>query len=86
MKARLPDKKLEKLRELLYKYSRRRKIKLRDLQSVLGLLNFCCNVVLPGRTFLRRLTDLTCKVTKLHHYITLTKESRRDNQGLANIY
>lgn len=32
----------------------------------------------PGRTFLRRLIDLTCRVNKPHHRITLNKESRRD--------
>lgn len=78
MEARLPADKLTKLRELLHSFSRCRKITLKELQSILGLLNFCCQVVLPGRCFLRRLTDLTLKVTKQYHHITLTRESRRD--------
>ena len=78
MEARLPADKLEKLRTILDKYCKSRKIKLKDLQSLLGLLNFCCNVVLPGRAFLRRLTDLTKKVSCPSHRITLNKESRRD--------
>ncbi|XP_053374597.1 uncharacterized protein LOC128546978 [Mercenaria mercenaria] len=78
MEARLPDDKLFKLRHLLVKHAKSRKIKLRDLQALLGLLNFCCNVVIPGRAFLRRLTDLTRKVKKPHHRITLSKESRCD--------
>lgn len=78
MEARLPRDKLAKLHELLNFYKTRRKIKLRDLQSLLGLLNFCCKVVLPGRAFLRRLFDLTKGVLKPHHRITLSKEARRD--------
>ena len=35
-------------------------------------------VVLPGRTFLRRLYDLTKKVSNPYHRVTFKKESRRD--------
>ena len=45
---------------------------------MLGLLNFCCKVVVPGRCFLRRLYDLTKSVTNPNHRITLNKESRKD--------
>lgn len=81
MEARLPVDKLTKVRDQLSNMSRTRKVTLKELQSLLGLLNFCCQVVPPGRCFLRRLTDLTCKVTKPHHKITLNKESRRDLQA-----
>ena len=70
--------KLEKLRELLLTFSSRRKVTLRELQSLIGLLNFCCAVIVPGRAFLRRLIDLTCKVSNPSHRITLNKESRSD--------
>lgn len=78
MEARLPYDKLVKLRTQLAKFSKHRKITLKELQSLLGLLNFCCTVVPPGRPFLRRLTDLTKKVTRPSHRITLNKESRKD--------
>ena len=78
MEARLPRDKLEKIRTLLAQHTRKRKIKLKDLQSLLGLLNFCCKVVVPGRCFLRRLYDLTKSVSNPSHRITLTKESRKD--------
>lgn len=81
MEARLPMDKLVKLRSLLSSTSKSRKIKLKDLQSLLGLLNFCCQVIVPGRCFLRRLTDLTKKVSKPNHRITLTRESRKDIQA-----
>ena len=78
MEARLPLDKLQKLRSLLNFYVRKRTIKLKDLQSLLGLLNFCCKVVVPGRCFLRLLYNLTRGVTKPNHHITLTKEGRKD--------
>lgn len=81
MVARLPVEKLNKLRVLLTQYAKARKIKLKDLQSLLGLLNFCCSVVVPGRAFLRRLIDLTKKVTRPSHRITLNKDSRKDIQA-----
>lgn len=81
MEARLPYDKLVKVRELLERYKRCRKVELRDLQSLIGLLNFCCQVVRPGRSFLRRLIDLTKNVSYPKHKITLNKEGRRDLQA-----
>jgi hypothetical protein len=37
----------------------RRKVTLRELHSLIGLLNFACCVVQPSRTFLRKLIDRT---------------------------
>lgn len=78
MEARLPQDKLSKLRSLLLYHTGRRKITLKDLQSLIGLLNFCCSVVIPGRCFLRRLINLTVKVSKPTHRITMSADSRRD--------
>lgn len=78
MEARLPLDKLTKLRQALSDQTKRRQITLKALQKRLGLLNFCCSVVTPGRCFLRRLTDLTRKVNNPNHYITLNKENRKD--------
>ena len=78
MEARLPYDKLVKVRSLLKEIAKCRKITLRQLQSIIGLLNFCCSVVRPGRCFLRRLIDLTMKVKRAHYKITLNKESRKD--------
>ena len=81
MEARLPLEKLVKARTLLNKYKKSRKITLKELQSLLGYLNFCCSVVRPGRCFLRRLIDLSCKVKRSYHLITLGVDGRRDLQA-----
>lgn len=78
MEARLPEDKLRKCRMLLSAFHKRRKVTLRELQSLLGLLNFTCSVILPGRAFLRRLIDLTKGVQRPHHRIRLTKACRQD--------
>ena len=76
--ASLPPDKVTTLRTLLDKHRRCKKITLHDLQSLLGHLNFACKVIKPGRCFLRRLYDLTIGVSKPHHKIRLTSESRSD--------
>ena len=55
MEARLPEEKLRKCVTLIYEFLKREKVSLKEMQSLIGLLNFTCSVVIPGRTFLRRL-------------------------------
>ena len=76
--ARLPPDKLQKCRTLLHQFYKRRTVTLRELQSLIGLLNFACSVVVPGRAFLRRLIDLTIGITKAHHHIRFTRAARAD--------
>lgn len=78
MEIRLPEDKLVKLQKAIDAVKYKRKVCLRELQSLIGLLNFACLVIIPGRTFLRRLIDLTKGIAKPHHHKDLTKESRQD--------
>jgi hypothetical protein len=78
MEARLPQDKLTRARDLLILYTNKRTITLKQLQSLIGLLNFACKVVVPGRAFLRRLVDLTCGISKSHHHISLNCQARAD--------
>ena len=50
-KACLPEDKLQKCRKLLESFSKRRKVTLRELQYLIGLLNFACSVIVPGFLF-----------------------------------
>ena len=78
MEARLPPDKLVKYHDLIASFLRRRKITLREIQSLTGLLNFACTVVVPGRTFLRRLIDLTIGTHSPHFLIRLTRKVKED--------
>ena len=81
MEARLAEEKLEKCRTMLLDFYKRRKVTLRELHSLIGLLNFTCSVVLPGRAFLRRLIDLTRGIRRPHFKICLNIVSRGDWLG-----
>ena len=78
LEARLPVDKLEQCKLLLRDFSARSKVSLRELQSLIGVLNFACSVVVPGRPFLRRLIELTIGVVKPHHHIRLTQQVKMD--------
>ena len=78
MEKRLPEDKIVKIKSLLNEFKKRRKVKLVELQSLIGLLNFACSVVTPGRTFLRRLIDLTVGLKQPHHRRHLNCEAGAD--------
>ena len=78
MQMRLPEDKLQDIKQKLKVLTYRKKVTLAELQSLIGSLNFACRVVVPGRTFLRRLIDLTSGVTSPRHLVRLTVEARKD--------
>lgn len=76
--ASLPYDKVLKAKEVLEVFLSKKKCTLKELQSLIGLLNFACSVVLPGRPFLRRLINLTIGVKQPFHHIRLTAEVKAD--------
>ena len=57
-----------------------KKVTLKDMQSLLGLLNFACKVVVPGHTFCRRIINSTIGVKKPFNKIRVKKQMRADLQ------
>jgi hypothetical protein len=78
MQARLPQEKLIRAQDLLSSFLQRRSVKLRDMQSLIGLLNFMCRVIVPGRPFLRRLINSTLGVLQPHHHVSLSAGAKAD--------
>ena len=76
--VRLPWEKIEKFLAATSLLSKRKVVILRDLPSLVRLLNFACSVVTPGRPFLRRLIDLTTGVRSPYQQIRLTKGIKAD--------
>jgi hypothetical protein len=78
MVLRLPEDKLVRARDQLHTLYRKKSATLKELQSILGLLNFACRAIYPGRAFLRRLFDLTQGLTKPSHHVRLNSEAKAD--------
>ncbi|XP_072037394.1 uncharacterized protein [Amphiura filiformis] len=76
--VRVPEEKLRKLQEQLEKAVRSESMTLQRIQSLLGLLNFVCRAVAPGRAFMRRLIDLTKGVKGKSTRVTIGKGARED--------
>lgn len=76
--ARLPLEKLHKYRILVDEVKYKKKLTLRELQSIIGCLNHCCYIIPMGRPFLRRLIDLTIGILLPQHKIRLNKGARQD--------
>ena len=78
MEMRLPSEKLTRLRKELAGWKARKTCKKRELLSLIGLLSHACKVVRSGRSFLRRLIDLSMVPKHLEHYVRLSVEARSD--------
>ena len=78
MELSLPPDKLSRALNQIRSMVSCKKVELVELQSLIGLLNFACRAVVPGRAFLRRLIDLTKGAHRRHHHVRLTREARRD--------
>ena len=76
MQASLASEKVQRCIELINPLIQQKKVKLKELQSIIGTLNFACSVVRPGRTFLR--INLTIGVSKPFHHIRVNKEVKAD--------
>ena len=76
--VRLPQDKVAELRHKLQSAANRKSLTLRELQSLLGSLNFACRAIVPGRVFLRRLVDLTRGVLRPDTRVRLDVEARKD--------
>jgi len=67
--ARLPPEKVQRLTSCFTEFKGRRSCTLRELQSLIGSLNFACKVIPPSRPFLQRMIQLTRNVSFPHDRI-----------------
>lgn len=72
MEARLPRDKVERILTSLDSFAHKKSCTLKELQSLIGTLNFACKVIPPGRPFLQRMIYLTRNISKPHHHIKLS--------------
>lgn len=80
MQARLPEDKIDRIRNLLTQFIKIKSVTKRELLSLLGHLNFACRVNVPGRTFVSYLLQISTSVRELHHHIHISRECQKDLQ------
>ncbi|CAN2388332.1 RNA-mediated [Pristimantis euphronides] len=78
MVFQLPTDKLERLLLLVQQVLAAKKITLRQLQSLLGLLVFACRIIPMGRVFSRRLSLATRGAVKPSHFIRVSRSMKDD--------
>jgi hypothetical protein len=74
----LPPKKLVEIKSLVENWSLKSRVTKKELQMFLGKLNWCTRVVSGGRTFLRNLINLLCKLKQSNHHIRLNTAAKSD--------
>jgi hypothetical protein len=59
-------------------FLRKRSVRNRELLQLLGNFNFAARVVLPGRSFVTYIINISTNVSRLYHYIKLSQECIED--------
>jgi len=77
MKAWVPEDKVEKIKREVRSFLQKEKVLVREVQRLVGLLNFACKVVRGGRTFLRRMINVMRGLPG-HHHVRLSHCFRED--------
>ena len=78
MALSLPPSKLERLRREIHHWESMKSCSKRELLSIIGQLQHACCVIRPGRSFLRRMIELSRCVRELHHRVRLNAGFRSD--------
>ena len=78
MTVSIPQDKLQRLYDELSSLLTCKKTTLKTLQSVTGLLNFCCRAIPAGRAFIRRFYDAMTGLSKPHHHVRVNVEMKKD--------
>ena len=74
----LPLEKVQRLRDLLSQWRKRRSCTKRELQVLLGHLSNAASVIRPGRIFLHSLFSLLSRLSSPRHYVRLNCQARMD--------
>ena len=78
LEIRLPYDKLSMLKSSLRSWRGRKACRKRELLSLIGTLSHASKAIRAGRTFLRRLIDLSTVVKHLDHFVRLSLNARAD--------
>ena len=79
----MPSDKLSSLKDDIVTWIDRKKATKREMQQLIGKLNWATKVIRASRPFVRRLIDLMCTMKKSFHRVRLTAGVRDDLKWLA---
>ena len=74
----LPEGKLVEFYAMLQQFAGKKRATLRQLQQLAGRLNWACQVVRGGRSYLRRILDLMKPLKRPHHQARFSHEFQAD--------
>ena len=69
MEVRIPFHKIQEIIERVDNFLQRDKVTFCEMQRLIGVLNFACRAIVPGRPFCRRPINATCGLTKPFHLL-----------------
>lgn len=75
---KIPEDKVKSILSLLSETLQRKKIRLRELQSLAGSLAFCSRALPAARAFLRRFYAAMSAIKKPHHFVRLSSTIKED--------
>ena len=78
MVVRIPKSKIEEIRQKIRVILASKKCSRKQMQSLIGSLNFACRAIVPGRPFCRRLINATCGLTKPYHHLRINLDMKED--------
>ncbi len=80
----ISQERMSEIVSLLEKWQQKRSCTKRQLLTLIGKLSFAARVIRSGRTFLRRLIDLSKKAKHLHHRLKLNVSAKLDMKWWLN--
>lgn len=93
MVQKLPEGKLAELQALLQHWRQRKKATLKELESLLGKLRYCAQVIPPGRAFTQRVATMVAALQRQrlnglrsYHHVYLPSDVRADLDEWAGFF
>lgn len=78
MEVRMPHVKIIEIISKIVAVKCEKKVTLKVMQQLIGVLNFATRVIVPGRPFLRRLINATRGLSKPFHHTRVTQDMLKD--------
>ena len=76
--TQIPLDKIQRMSSLIREFSNKKRCTKRELLQLIGHFNFATRVIVPSRSFMSYLFQLSCTVKELYFHVRIGKEARID--------